>query len=121
MVDALPETKLDTAQLLLEVMELLARSDDPRLADLSGRLAAGAEARVSDPADEGVVLDELRAIRNLLVHRIGVDPVLRALEDAPEDDEPVTPGDAAVLDRRRESAASGRTTADHEVARKLSR
>ena len=47
------------------------------------------------------------------------DPVLRALETAPDDDEPVTPEQEAVLNLRRRSAARGETIADEDLARTL--
>jgi hypothetical protein len=47
------------------------------------------------------------------------DPFLRALALAAEDDEPVTPEQAAMLDRRRQAAARGHTVSDEEVAHRL--
>ena len=47
------------------------------------------------------------------------DPVLRALEAAPYDDEPLTPEQAALLDQRRQSVAGGRTITDEDLTRAL--
>ena len=47
------------------------------------------------------------------------DPFLRALALASEDDEPVTPEQAAMLDRRRQAVADGCTVGDEEAARRL--
>jgi hypothetical protein len=47
------------------------------------------------------------------------DPFLRALGLASEDDEPVTPEQAAMLDRRRQAVADGCTVSDEEAARRL--
>jgi hypothetical protein len=47
------------------------------------------------------------------------DPFLRALTLASEDDEPVTPEQAAVLDRRRQAVTRGCTVSDEEAAHRL--
>jgi hypothetical protein len=48
-----------------------------------------------------------------------IDPVIWALCTAPVDDEPLTPEDRSVLDRRRASVAAGNTVSDDEVDGKL--
>ncbi len=47
------------------------------------------------------------------------DPFVRALAQAAEDDELVTPEQAAMLDRRRQAAARGYIVSDEEAAHRL--
>jgi hypothetical protein len=61
--------------------------------------------------------DRLAEAGRLLIRLID-DPVLRALVLAPEDDEAVTPEQAAILDRRC-ATVRGRTVSDEEAARRL--
>jgi hypothetical protein len=46
------------------------------------------------------------------------DPVLRALLEAPEDDEPLTPEEEAAIEVAREDVRAGRTVS-HEEARRI--
>lgn len=79
-----------------------------------------AEAQASD-ADE--LLTRLQAVRNHWLHGQDpdVDALLRFLEAAPEDDEPLTPEEAAMLDARLSALASGSepTFSHEEVGRML--
>jgi hypothetical protein len=47
------------------------------------------------------------------------DPVLRALLDAPEDDEPVTPEEEAALEESHREVAAGKVISHAELKRKL--
>jgi len=47
------------------------------------------------------------------------DPLLRALADAPEDDEPLTPEEAAAIEEARRSVAAGRVVSDDELWQRL--
>lgn len=49
----------------------------------------------------------------------GTDPVLRALESAPEDDEPETPEEAAAVQEAREDLMAGRVISHEEARRRL--
>ena len=53
-----------------------------------------------------------------LCHRQG-DPLLRALEAAPEDYEPETPEEAAAVERAREQLARGELIPDEELWKRL--
>jgi hypothetical protein len=68
--------------------------------------------------DELRVEDRRTARRYLQYLCDRADPVLRALLDAPVDDEPVTARDAALLDEAHEDIASGQTSS-HDEARRL--
>ncbi len=50
---------------------------------------------------------------------LGTDPVLRAIAEAPPDDEPVTEEDLAALAEARADLASGRTVSHEEARRRL--
>jgi hypothetical protein len=47
------------------------------------------------------------------------DPVLKALREAPPDDEPVTEGDLQALDEAWEDVRQGRLISNEEVRRRL--
>lgn len=47
------------------------------------------------------------------------DPVLRALREAPEDDEPETPEEASAVQEAREDVAAGRLIPHEEARRRL--
>lgn len=49
----------------------------------------------------------------------GVDPLLRALADAPEDDEPVTPEEEAAIREAYQAIARGEVVPLEDVARRL--
>ncbi len=64
---------------------------------------------------------ELPAARRLLENlQKGADPVLQALENAPEDDEPETPEGAEAVRVAMEEIAQGKTVAWEEARRRLS-
>ena len=49
----------------------------------------------------------------------GGDPVLRALQEAPDDDEPETAEEAAAVQRAREQLARGDVISDEELWKRL--
>lgn len=49
----------------------------------------------------------------------GSDPLLRALAEAPIDDEPETPEEAAAVQEAREAAARGEVVSHEEARRRL--
>lgn len=64
---------------------------------------------------------ELPAIESLLVERrAATDPVLQALANAPDDDEPLTDEEIAALDEAYADIAAGRVVSHAEARRRLS-
>lgn len=49
----------------------------------------------------------------------GRDPVLRSMDEAPEDDEPLTPEDIAAIEEGKRDVAEGRVFTTEEVCREL--
>lgn len=64
---------------------------------------------------------EVQAARRFLeyLRDRGGDPLLRALENAPEDDEPETPEEEAAVKHARESVKRGEVVSDEELRRRL--
>ena len=64
---------------------------------------------------------EARTARRFLeyLRNVGSDPLLRALMEAPEDDEPETEEERAAVQEAREQLARGEAIADDEVWRRL--
>lgn len=64
--------------------------------------------------------EELQAAHRYLQYLLRVtDPVFRALLDAPEDEEPETPEEAAAVQEARDDARHGRLIPHEEVRRQL--
>ncbi len=64
--------------------------------------------------------DDLYGAKRFLGYlRASRDPVLRSLLEAPYDDEPLTPEEAAALDEGWEALANGDVLSDEEVKRRL--
>jgi hypothetical protein len=120
LVDEIPDTRPEVARVLFELAFLLlfASSNDEALFDRF--LQDVAEAR-GDSDDRDQLLARLEALRNRWVHgpREVVDALPRPLELAPDDDEPLTSEEAAMLDARRAAVATGPTIPHDEVGRKI--
>jgi hypothetical protein len=122
LVDEIPESRPEVARVLFELGLLLtfASGNDSLMFRRFTREVAEAQAQASN-ADE--LLTRLQSVRNRWVHgqEHDDDALLRFLESAPDDDEPLTPEEAAMLDARLAGLASGneRTFSHEEVGRML--
>lgn len=67
--------------------------------------------RRTPPVSRGVPVHELHAAQRFLeyLRHVGSDPVLQALQDAPEDDELETPEEQAAVQEARDEIARGET------------
>jgi hypothetical protein len=61
---------------------------------------------------------EIGAARRFLEYLVSA-PALRAALSAPDDDEPVTDGDANAISRATEDIKAGRTVSHHEILREF--
>ena len=108
LVDEIPDSRPEVARVLFELGLLLtfASGNDNLLFRRFTREVAEAQAQSGD-ADE--LLSRLQAMRNRWVHGQdqGTDALLRFLESAPDDDEPLTAEEAAMLDARLSAVAPG--------------
>jgi len=70
---------------------------------------------------EALPVHELHAAQRFLeyLHQLGGDPVLRALLETPEDDEPETPEEQAAVQEAREQLARGETIPDADLWQRL--
>lgn len=122
LVDEIPDSRPEVARVLFELGLLLtfASSNDNVMFRRFTREVAEAQAQAGD-ADE--LLMRLQVVRNRWIHGQDqeADALLRFLESAPEDDEPLTPEEAALLDARLSALASGvePTFSHEEVGRML--
>jgi hypothetical protein len=120
LVDEIPETHPEVARVLFELGLLLifASRNDELLFRRFLREVADLQASAADP-DE--VMVKLQAMRDRWLHgsHDADDPLLKMLESAPADDEPLTPDEAAILDARRAAATAGPTMSHDELGRKL--
>ena len=107
LVDEIPDSRPEVARVLFELGLLLtfAAGNDHLLFQRFAREVTEAQAQSSD-ADE--LLSRLQAVRNRWVHgqNQDADALLNFLESAPDDDEPLTPDEAAMLDARLSALAS---------------
>ena len=72
--------------------------------------------RLIDELAEG----ELPAVERFLVdHRANVDPFRRAVDAAPDDHEPSTPGEEAAVEEGRDAIARGEVVPQAELRRSL--
>ena len=107
LVDEISDSRPEVARVLFELGLLLtfASGNDDLMFRRFTREVAEAQAQASD-ADE--LLTRLQAVRNRWVHGQDqeADALLRFLESAPEDNEPLTSEEAAILDARLAALAS---------------
>jgi len=120
LVDEIPDTRPEVARVLFELVFLLifASRNDELLFRRFLREVVEAQRDSEDPNE---LLVRLNALRDRWVHgpREAVDPLLRALESAPDDDEPLTSEEVTMLEARRAAAATGRTIPHDEVGRRI--
>ena len=105
LVDEIPETRPEVARVLFQLVLLLifaSRNDEL----LFRRFLREVTEAQGGSEDANELLARLNALRDRWVHgpREAVDPVLRALESAPDDDEPLTSEEVAMLEARRQLA-----------------
>lgn len=62
--------------------------------------------------------DDLETVQHLLEEH-GTDPLLLALANAPEDDEPLTPEEEAAIREGLDALASGDVVSDQQLRREL--
>jgi hypothetical protein len=119
LVEAIPETHPKVANELIELMFLLvntSRGDEQRFNQLVDEIAEiqGSSRDLDD------LTTRLRDLQDRWSDtRDDADRLLQLLESAPEDDEPVTPEERAMLDAARAAIASGSTIPHNEVGRML--
>lgn len=122
LVDEIPDSRPEVARVLFELGLLLTfvSGNDELLFRRFTREVAEAQAKSSD-ADE--LLTRLQDVRNRWVHGRDreADALLAFLEAAPDDDEPLTPEEAVLLDARLSALAAGTMTtfSQEEVGRLL--
>jgi len=121
LVDEIPDSRPEVARVLFELGLLLtfASGNDDLMFRRFTREVAEAQAQAGDA---GELLTRLQAVRDRWVHgQDQDDALLRFLESAPEDDEPLTSEEAAMLDARLSALASGSepTFSHEEVGRML--
>ena len=122
LVDEIPDSRPEVARVLFELGLLLifASGNDDLLFQRFTREVAEAQEQSTD-ADE--LLTRLQVLRNRWVHGQDqdADPLLTFLQSAPDDDEPLTPEEAAMLDAHLSALASGNepTFSHEEVGRML--
>jgi hypothetical protein len=128
LVDEIPDTRPDVARVVFEhVLLLLPENPDEddtfyralrEAADAYLREIANAPTGTDEPATLPV---RIRDLRNRWVHgKHDVEyPLPRSLETAPDDDEPLTSEEIALLDARRAEVSSAPTIPHDELGRKL--
>jgi hypothetical protein len=120
LIDEIPDTHPEVARVLFELGLLLifASRNDELLFRRFLQELADIEARAGDPSD---LLARVQALRNRWVHGQNDvdDALLRALESAPDDDEPLTTDEVAMLDARRAAAKTEPAMSHDELGRTL--
>jgi hypothetical protein len=119
LVESIPETHPKVANELIELMFLLVDTsrEDERLFNQLVDEIDEIQVSATDPDDLMARLQDLRD--RWSDTRDDADRLLQLLESAPEDDEPVTPEERAMLDARRASTATGSTISDDELGHLL--
>ena len=120
LIDEIPDTHPEVARVLFELTFLLlvSASNDELQFRRIVRDVAEAQAASEDPNE---LLARLQSLRDGWVHGRGgvADSLLAVLESAPDDDEPLTAEDVALLDARRAAVAVGPTITHDELGRQL--
>lgn len=124
LVDEIPDTRPDLARMMLNLVRVAALTHDLEKANPELQRLVRDVADLHAHADSSEELASgLDALRNRWVHGHDqeADALLRFLESAPDDDEPLTSEEAAMLDARLSALASGTvpTFSHEEVGRML--
>ena len=116
--DTHPELVGNLAALILRLV-VAAKNDELMFRRLLRELSAAQDSSASP--DEWVA--QLKLLRDRWQHAVGeaTSPLPPALQSALDDDEPLTPEEAAMLDERRASARTGSTISHDELGKLLTR
>jgi len=120
LIDEIPDTRPEVTRVLFELGLLLsfASGNDELLFRRFVREVAEVQTSAEDP---DALMVRLKDLRDRWVHgpKRDTDTLLTVLESAPDDDEPLTEAEVAMLAVRRAAATVGPTIRHDELGRKL--
>jgi|SRR3954470_14881680 len=120
LVEAIPDTQPEVANVLIDLgarLIVASQNDEHLFRRLLSDLA-DMQASANDPEEQRVRVEDLRN-RYLQEADAPVGSLPEVLESAPDDDEPLTAEEVAMLDARHASAKRGSTISDDELSRLL--